>query len=230
MLTQPKKIAQCAYCGEKRPVTRDHIPPLSFFPKPRASDLITVPCCESCRAGWSDDDEYFRAVILSSARVSEEKIAQGATDALLRSLAKPTKQGFARMLLTSIKGVEIETEAGLYLGKHPVLKLEQERIARVAQRIIRGLFFREKAYRVPEGYEVLAYIQQFGIDPIVGELQGVQFSEPRVVQNGVFCYIFKETESDPNSSVWLALFYGTLAFVGFTRHPPELRTPHTNAF
>ena len=134
------------------------------------------------------------------------------------------------MLLASIKEVEIETEAGLYLGKHPVLKLEQERIARVAQRIIRGLFFHEKAYSVPEGYEVLASIQQFGIDPILEELQGVQFSEPRVIQNGVFCYIFKETESDPNSSVWLALFYGTLAFVGFTRQSPEWRTHHTNAF
>jgi hypothetical protein len=134
------------------------------------------------------------------------------------------------MLLTSIKEVEIETEAGLYLGKHPVLKLEQERIARVAQRIIRGLFFHEKAYPVPEGYEVLASIQQFGIDPIVEELQGVQFSEPRIVQNGVFCYRFAETESDPNSSVWMALFYGTLAFVGFTRQSPELRTSHTSAF
>src|SRR4029453_2623863 len=132
-----------------------------------------------------------------STRVSEGKIVQDVTDALLRSLAKPTKQGFARMLLASIKEVEIETEAGLYLGKHPVLKLEQERIARVAQRIIRGLFFHEKAYPVPEGYEVLASIQQFGIDPIVEELQGVQFSEPRVVQNGAFCYRFTETESDP---------------------------------
>ena len=220
MLTKPKKVGQCVYCGEKRPLTRDHIPPLNLFPEPRANNLITVPCCESCREGWSKDDEYFRAVILCSTRVSEEEIVQGVMASLLRSLAKPMKQGFARMLLDSIKQIELETEAGLYLGKSPALRIDQERINRVAQRIIRGLFFHEKACPVPEGYEVLAYIQQFGFDPI---LEKMQFPKLRVVQNGVFCYTFKETELDPNSSVWLALFYGHLPFVGFTRQPPELR-------
>src|SRR5215475_13203966 len=127
VLTQPKKIGQCAYCGKESPLTRDHIPPENLFPKPKASNLITVPCCVPCYKGWSDDDEYFRAAILCSARVSEEEMAQGAMAPLLRSVAKPTKRGFAKMLLDSIKEMEIETEAGLYLGKLPTLRLDQER-------------------------------------------------------------------------------------------------------
>jgi hypothetical protein len=128
------------------------------------------------------------------------------------------KQGFARMLLDSIKQIELETEAGLYVGTFDARKIDQDRINRVSQRIIRGLFFHEKACPVPEGYEVRAHIQQFGFNP---SLATMQFPALRVVQNGIFCYTFKETESDPNSSVWLALFYERLPFVGFTRQPSE---------
>ena len=155
--------------------------------------------------------------------VSEQGTVKGVMASLFRSLGRPQGQGFARRLLASIEEVKIGTEAGLYLGKQPALKLEPERIAKVGERIIRGLFFHENSYPVPEGYEVVACIQQFGIDPILDKLRGLQFPEVRVVQDGVFCYTFKETGEDPNSTVWLALFYGNVHLVGFTRRHPESR-------
>jgi hypothetical protein len=217
-LIKPKRISQCAYCGKKRSVTADHIPPKNLFPSPRASNLITVPCCEPCFKGWSKDDEYFRAVILSSAKVSEEPPAQSVMESLLRSVGR--SPGFAKLLINRIEEVEIVTEAGIYLGRDTALRLEVERIDRVTERIIRGLFFHEKRCPVPTNYQVIAKIQQFGLDLILEKLQGIIFPELRIIQDGLFCYTFHETDEDPNSGIWILLFYGTLPIVGFTRlHP-----------
>ncbi|MDX2215705.1 MAG: hypothetical protein SFY66_20755 [Oculatellaceae cyanobacterium bins.114] len=222
-MNQPKKNGRCAYCAETRPLTNDHIPPRNLFPQPRSSNLITVPCCETCQAGWSKDDEYFRAAILSSAKVSETPLAQGAIDSLVRSVSRQKQRGFSRTILKSIKEVEIVTKTGIFLGKEPAFQLDIERIDRVAQRIIRGLFFHEKGYAVPAGYEVFTSIQQFGLEPILEQLTEVHFPQLHIVQDGIFSYTFKETEEDPNSIIWLLLFYKELPLVGFTRLPLSQR-------
>lgn len=221
--SQPKKSGQCAYCGKKQPVTDDHIPPRNLFPKPRGSNLITVPCCEFCRKGWSEDDEYFRAAILCSARVSEQTLAKSPLNSFFRSLDRSEHRKFARMIYESIDEFEIFTKGGIYLGNKPGFRIQKERIDRVTQRIIRGLFFHEKRYPVPEGYEVIAEVLQFGLEPILECFPGVRFPEPQIIQDGVFCYTFKETQQDPDSIIWLLLFYENLPMVGFTRVPPELR-------
>ncbi len=218
-MNQPKKIGQCAYCGEEHLLTADHIPPKNIFPKPRSSNLITVPCCEPCRVGWSKDDEYFRVAILCSAKVSDNLLAQSSIDSLVRSLNRKKQKKFARTIMRSIKEVEIITEAGILLSKEPVFQLDIERIDRVAQRIIRGLFFHEKGYKLPSEYRVFAKIQQFGLEPILKQLPEVQFPQLRIVQNGIFSYTFRETEEDQNSSIWLLLFYEELPLIGFTSLP-----------
>jgi len=214
-LIKPKKKGQCAYCGNISPVTVDHIPPKNLFPKPRSSNLITVPCCVPCYEGWSKDDEYFRANILSSFRVSDEPLAQGVIYSLLRSVNK--SPGFAHLIINSIEEIEIVTESGLYLGKKDAFKLDVERIDRVGQRIIRGLFFYEKRLPLPANYQVIAKIQQFGLEPVLEKLPGIQFVDLRIIQDGVFCYTLCGTEEDPNSGIWLLLFYNNLPIVGFIR-------------
>lgn len=218
VLNHPKKTKQCAYCGETRPVTSDHIPPRNLFPKPRTSNLITVPCCVDCQKGWSKDDEYFRAVILSSAKVSEEALAQGAIDPLLRSVS--WSPGFAHLIIDKIKDIELVTEAGIYVDDAAAaLELDVGRLDRVAQRIIRGLFFHEKKIPLPKNYKVIAKIQQFGLETILDSISEIVFPEPRVIQNGVFSYTFHDTTEDPLSGIWLLLFYNKLPIVGFTRCP-----------
>jgi hypothetical protein len=42
--------------GRLRARHEDHVPSKTLFPKPRPR-LVTVPCCEPCRCGQSEDDE-----------------------------------------------------------------------------------------------------------------------------------------------------------------------------
>jgi hypothetical protein len=57
---------RCYLCNKPNPMTRDHVPPKGFFPVPGPTNLITLPCCESCNNSYSLDDEAMR-VWLSSA-------------------------------------------------------------------------------------------------------------------------------------------------------------------
>ena len=52
------KIKQkCVYCNEHEKETDDHVPPKSFYPKPRPFDLITVPSCLRCNQGLGKDED-----------------------------------------------------------------------------------------------------------------------------------------------------------------------------
>lgn len=212
-----KKVGTCGYCGRTEPLTRDHIPPRSLFEKPYPSDLITVPCCETCREGWSDDDEYFRAAVVSSLNVYGESKAQQACDALLRSIEKPQKKGFAKRILQSLHDVEIKSESGIYLGTVPAFSLDKSRIHRVLQRIIRGLFFHSFQCPLPLSYEALCYFQQFGFGYLPQKLNMITFPQSHSIGNGTFEFSYRQIHEDKNSTVWVGLFYSRLPFIGFTR-------------
>jgi hypothetical protein len=221
-----RQVGQCGYCGKEQCLTRDHVPPRNLFPGPRSADLITVPCCEQCRTGWSDDDEYFRTVVVNADQLYGDNLAAPINDAMLRSLSKARKRRFSQMIIDSICKIPLETDSGIYLGHAPALKFDQDRVNRVSQRIVRGLFFHEKGYPIPLDYEVIGLLKQFGMEPLLETLrqQGIKFPTVRVIQSGVFAYTFRATTEDPNTTMWLALFYQKLPFVGFTGLPEQLRT------
>jgi hypothetical protein len=115
-MPSPKRIGSCAYCGREAPITKDHIPPQNLFPDPKPSNLITVPCCEECRSAWSDDDEYFRLAVVSASNQYDGSHAEKVNETVLRSLRKPNKGGFARLVRESLMKIDVRTEAGIYLG------------------------------------------------------------------------------------------------------------------
>ena len=78
----------CTYCGRLNPTSVDHVPPRSLFAKPRPSNLVTVPSCEPCNIGASQDDEYFRLTIALRHDLDDPD-ADAAMDAAVRSLSRP---------------------------------------------------------------------------------------------------------------------------------------------
>jgi hypothetical protein len=59
-----KEHLKCAYCNKQEKETDDHVPPKSFYPTPRPSNLITVPSCLKCNQGLGKDEEFFLAIIM----------------------------------------------------------------------------------------------------------------------------------------------------------------------
>lgn len=218
-----KKIGECAYCGDVKPLTKDHIPPRNIFPKPRSNDLITVPCCEECRVGWCKDDEYFRLAVTVNANVDEDPNAKKNHEVILRSLKRPEKKKFSAFVNESLGSVEVRSKAGIYLGEAPAIKIDKERIDRVSERIIRGLFYKEAGIPLPEEYHVKNVIMQQGYGSLIKDIPQSKFKPWVDVGDGQFSYTYAQTDEDPYSMVWLTLYYGNLPALGFTLKPKHLR-------
>jgi len=136
---------------------------------------------------------------------------------MLQSLTRPESKRLLKMVQCSMGDREVWTESGVSLGKQPAYRPVWKRINGVAERIVRALFFREKGYRVPEGYEVAAAVRQDKLQQVAQALQGRDGRKRRSVQDGICAYVFKETIEDSNATVWLAAFYDIVLLAGFTR-------------
>lgn len=218
-MSKPRIVDQCAFCGMVKPITRDHVPPRNLFPKPRSSNLITVPSCEDCRAGWSDDDEYFRLHAISS-RASSNASAQEIVRKIADSLGKPAKAGYARMIAKSLCEASVYTPGGLFLGHAPALKIDDKRFGRVMRRIITGLFFEERRRPLPSTHEAKGYVCEADFpDPILCILEnsGAEFCPVKEVQRDVFEYSFLSFEEDRDTTLWIGSFYESIRFFGATR-------------
>jgi len=217
-----KSVGICAYCGQTKPVTDDHVPPKNLFPKPRPSDLITVPICDECNCGTSTDDEYFRLVVSMQFRAAQHPDAQRVLSAVYRSLERPEARGLRIAFLNRVREVSLISRLGLYVGKTGVYEVDHPRLERVAERIVRGLFFHHTGEPVPSTCGVKAWCFEGRTLPdemkqvlgdIVGGLQG---SKSHELGNRTFRYKFsfvEESDEHPHSSAWVFSVYEAVDFL-----------------
>jgi hypothetical protein len=129
----------CAICGERLATTRDHVPPAGIFPKPRPSDLITIPCCFECNNSNSRWDEIFR--VLMSLHVSRN---DPEWQTILNKNVIPTLKHNLKLqqnIFENFKSVLLITPSGILLEKGFELNWNSEAYERVIERTIRGLHF-----------------------------------------------------------------------------------------
>lgn len=226
---------QCVYCGIKDPATKDHVPPKCIFLKPLPTDLITVPSCEKCQ-GLAKDDEYFAYDVVNAAdgmvangllTLSEcsQQLLERKREEMLNRLGEKIRcgrSGLAFRLLNELTEVPVITKGNLLIPNRTLLVGTPElgRINRVAERVIRGLFFYEKGYRVPENYSVKAEVSQIGVDSdrveFFENLHKYPMANMRIVQEGVFAYGFWEFSDDKDATVWLGDSYNVPLLTGMT--------------
>ncbi len=218
MKEKGKSSGICAYCGQTKPVTFDHVPPKNLFPKPRPSNLITVPICNECNRGTSLDDEYFRLVVSMEIRAAQHPAAQRVLPSVYRSMERPEARGLKITLLNRIRDVNLISPLGLYVGKARAYKVDYPRLERVAERIVRGLFFHHRGKPVPSTCGIKAWCLAGravpeGIRQVVGGIQGSKSYE---IGKRTFRYKFSFVEKPgehPNSSGWLLSIYETIDFL-----------------
>jgi hypothetical protein len=213
----------CTYCGRPNPTSVDHVPPRSLFAKPRPSNLVTVPSREPCNVGASQDDEYFRLTIALRHDLDHPD-ANAAMDAAVRSLSRPEARGLWTDLMKSSREVELRTRGGLIVGRTSVYFPDVRRLCRVVERITRGLFFHETGRRLPNRYQVTAYLPPetdnastaAALAPFQALAAALAGKPPRFVGKRVLSYRWGVAAEDANTSVWLLVFYGRVPFMCLT--------------
>jgi hypothetical protein len=135
------KKGLCAYCGAPSS-TVDHVPPGSFFPRPRPSDLITVPSCVACNNRSSADEEYFLNVLMSHHRAEGPFVDALRAERFAETKKNPRTLRMARHMLSRVRMIRVQAPEGEQL--RPALKgIRADRLERVFEKICRGLYFRE---------------------------------------------------------------------------------------
>lgn len=229
MGSKKNRNRECAYCGGAAR-SADHIPPKSLFGERR--DLIKVPACVRCNVSFSKDDEYFRLALALRDDVYGHPDVKAIIPTIMRSLGKPEKIGFRVAFLGGLSQVHPRTLGGLILPKRGVYTVDPARLERVTQRITKGLYYHHRGHRLPVTHEAFAFspptladMSQETYQMLKRTLLDPVGPEPnRTIGRQVFSYKFRFAEDDPDSSIWLYLFYGRIPFIGMTLRNDQVQS------
>ena len=150
------RIGICVYCGKDGPITDDHVPPKGIFAPPRPSNLITVPSCLECNSSASMDDEYFRIRVCLNDQARGHPDVNGNLPSVLKALTRPEASGLKQALLNDWRNVDVTTKGGIFLGRRTAFEVDMNRIARVVQRIVRGLYYHEVNTPLSGGVKIVS--------------------------------------------------------------------------
>ena len=210
---------QCVYCGSQSSTTQDHIPPKSFYPEPRPSNLITVPACFACNNSSGKDEEFFLATYMfSDAGVSPtgKKLWD---QTLHRMYAK--NRGLRRRIASLLRPVRLTTPSGLFLGRGIAIKQEEPRLARVVEKIIRGIYFFEYNERLDPLIKIAAVFLRSEEDAAEPMTFNNQLYSGSRDWPDVFEYRFNRVTDKPEDSMWIIRFFGRIVYWAISSNENE---------
>ncbi len=199
---QPPKSPICVICGSRPATTDEHVPPRGFF-KGIVGQFLTVPACNICNNGGSEDDEALRNYI--SAQIGKQTTGakylweMGAHKSFFRS----TKLRSA--LLSTTHEVEVANEDGSTTTRLAFV-VPVSLYQRVFERVTRGLHFLHTGKLLPTDIRVQVNLLANAPDLSLPELQ---IFETHSVAEDAFVYRFALDPEEPSNGVWLFTIHGS---------------------
>ena len=125
---------ETCYMCDKPSVTREHAPPLAFFPSDRRGNLITVPSCTSHNNDNSKDVEYIRNIVVTDINTNELARSMFRSKVLpsFRRSPKLKRQTFARYREVFVWGMN-----------SAVVDTDPARLNKVMKAIASALYFHD---------------------------------------------------------------------------------------
>ena len=209
-----RDVEICVYCNNSPGITNDHVPPRSFFPKPRPSNLVTVPACSECNQVAGKDEEYFLATLMFSNAGITEVGKKLWNEKLKRMYEK--NLGLRRKVAESMQWRRLSTPAGIYLGKGMTLKYDPGRLEATAMKIIRGLYFYEQKTPLDTNIKVLSFFlrERKHFDTVKD--YNHMLKPGSIKWKGTFEYRCGFVPGKTSESMWLLWFWETHIFWAIT--------------
>lgn len=204
----------CFLCQSTENITRDHIPPKSFFTPPAPCNLITVPCCEKCNSGFSKDDEAFRLWCTTSAFASDqgkwvfENGVLGSTLKRSPKLRQAIREYIGSRRIQSPRG-EIEV---------PTFGIPENRAKNFIIRVCKGLlayFHPEYSYRDAD-FVIQNVLPTDKVNEVIGGLVKHLIYEER--GDTVFKFWRGFTNDNPDLGMFVLTFFDGVCIVVFFGH------------
>lgn len=201
----------CIFCN-KTADTREHIPAKNIFKNSNKQSLITVPSCKDCNSSFQKDDDFFRQFFTGFLVDKSSAARQLFNSEVTRSIMRKPALGY--QMFKQMKLVDAYTPSGLYMGKRTVYKIsdtDKNRVNRVVEKIIKGLFYHEFRRTVPNEWEIKkVWITQkkeveLGLSDIALSLRW------RIIKEDIFAYGYNFVP-DTFQSIWILDFFKTPLF------------------
>ena len=147
----------CIFCSQPAD-TKEHIPPKQFFKGIPNKSLITVPSCESCNKGFQRDEDFFRQFWVSMLMDKSGQAKKIMDNEISRSIKRAPALGW--QMFDQMKLVDLYTNSGIYLGKRTVFNVsdsDRDRVTRIVEKIIRGLFYSQFKQLIPNDWLIEIY-------------------------------------------------------------------------
>jgi len=202
-------VEACFICGAVAD-TRDHVPPLGLFPKPRPSTLITVPACLACNRAKDRDDEYFRFIVSAAGDDTP------AAAALRRQRILPrlrTHPALGHEIMRKSRIVDAVTPEGV-LAPRPALEFDFDRLQRVIAKMVKGLYLHVYGERL-EGVAIEDFL--LNPDPPADAKAYFATLPRRTVAPDIFSFWCDRDPVDPRISIWFLGFFTQTLFVTQTK-------------
>ncbi|MHB1094756.1 MAG: hypothetical protein ACYC3F_01120 [Gemmatimonadaceae bacterium] len=155
-------MTECYLCGLpiEQDATFDHVPPQQFFaPELRVrfnlDRMVTLPTHGFCNRAFGRDEEYVTNALVPAATGTL------AADELIRHHANRFRSGRAVGLGHRVLRSFERRPGGLHLPRDLIaIRLDGVRVERVAWKIVRGLFFLEYGFTLPEHTGLFMELQE----------------------------------------------------------------------
>jgi len=203
---------KCAYCGGLAE-TDDHVIPKNLYPmsiRKQNVQLLTVPSCYKCNAGFSDDEEHFRNIITVGG-YNTPIVNELFHDKVHPSFSKGKSLRHLNQLLTNMN--EINTPNG---KRHIIYPMQDEKFVRILKKIFSGLSFYHFRSCIPK--------ESINVDVLKYEIPKliIEANWHNIVPE-VFEYIFDIYITDQGYvSLWMVKFYENRYYVGKIDMPEEM--------
>lgn len=196
----------CSYCGERIATDNEHVFPRNLYPTSKVKSRVqrlTIPSCNDCNKGWSDDETHFRNVLALAGEPNEARRELWETT-IRRSFEKIDGARRLRDLIECMRPVEINGEI-----RHKVYPAQDDRVVRIVKKIIRGLCHHHRVMSaVSEGrvwIDILKY-------PIPDDFLSQMTYDHR--EQDIAEYQYQVLCESGIHSAWLITFFQRVTFIG----------------
>jgi hypothetical protein len=210
---------KCYMCDEAG-VTREHVPPLSFFPSGHRMNLVTVPSCHEHNSKNSKDVEYVRNIIVS--HLDTNSVARALfKDKILRSYSRSPKlkqRTFEKRMPVIVQGYD-----------SVIVELDMPRFKLVMKAIAYAVYFKD--FGKSSDGDWLIYspsmvatkpIAQGLPDPVNPEIRALFRAVPFIQRTTANPKVFKYAAYDDNGK---AVVYKFEFYEGFVVHAVDIIHP-----
>jgi hypothetical protein len=202
------KQKRCAYCGMTDiSLTKEHVIPRMLYPLSKANSRVqrlTIPACEKCNHGWSDDEAHFRNILMLSGEPNQV-VTELFNSSVIRGLNE--KDGKRRVADLWKIMIPEQTETG---ERHRIYPALDKRFLRILRKIVRGLYFYNFGTHISDE-KVSVDILRFSIPPEIIEITPILHQEEDIFKYQVF--EFDNFDDIPMQSVWLITFFENKRFI-----------------